>query len=211
MSESASAIGSMVDVEKFKEALLADKERQLKAIRLETENTISSLIVDKRLSVEKKIAGLRKEQKYRYKRLIKREEEALDHLMLTQVERLANELMEELEKRVFFYLEKTVSDRDNYPEILNGLISEGLGKVEGPVSVMVAQGEAQMVQPSDRIEKFQEAGSDHFGGCKIFSSDGEKVIDNTFLTRWKQLKPEYLRRLSVKIIEKSLQIPGFLR
>ncbi len=209
ISEASSDIQSEMDMEKFKKALLDEKDRKLEAIRQETEKRISDLIVDKRLIVEKKVSSLRKEQKERYERFIKREEEAINHLVLTQVEDFSSELMELMEKRILSGFEDLLSNKGKYRIVLNKLAGEGLQIIDGPVDIQVEPGQSDLIDRSDRIENIHEKDTGSCGGCIIFSADGRIIIDNRLLYRWKRIKPEYLRRLSVKIIEKSLQIPGF--
>lgn len=194
------------NIEKFKEALLEDKRRKLEKIRVETEHEISEMIVEKRLSVEKRVAGLRQEQQQRYETLLKSQMTMIRHTTLEHVGEYSRSLLEELEQNVFSFFSTILQDEEKYRDLLCFLYKEASNKIDGAVVVQVEPGHGHLLEDCSGDVHIIEKETGSFGGCTVFSEDKRHLIDNTLVTRWNKIKSDYMRRISIYIIEKVSQI-----
>ena len=199
------------NIEKFKEALLEDKRRKLEKIRVETEHEISEMIVEKRLSVEKRVAGLRQEQQQRYETLLKSQMTMIRHTTLEHVGEYSRSLLEELEQNVFSFFSTILQDEEKYRDLLCFLYKEASNKIDGAVVVQVEPGHGHLLEECSGDVHIIEKETGSFGGCTVFSEDKRHLIDNTLVTRWNKIKSDYMRRISIYIIEKVYQIPELNR
>ncbi len=199
------------NIEKFKEALLEDKRRKLEQIRVETEHEISEMIVEKRLSVEKRVAGIRQEQQQRYETLLKSQMTMIRHTTLEQVGEYSRSLLEELEQNVFSFFSTILQDEEKYRDLLCFLYKEASNKIDGAVVVQVEPGHGHLLEECSGDVHIIEKETGSFGGCTAFSEDKRHLIDNTLVTRWNKIKSDYMRRISIYIIEKVSQIPELNR
>ncbi|GEM_PF-1634570 len=199
------------DIEKFKEALIEDKKRKFEQIRVETEHKISEMIVEKRLSVEKRVAGLRQEQKQRYEALFNSQMTMIRHTTLEQVGDYSRFLLDELEQNVFSFFSTILQDEDKYRDLLCFLYKEASNKIDGAVVVQVEPGHGHLLEECSGDVHIIEKETGSFGGCTVFSEDKRHLVDNTLVTRWNKVKSHYMRRISIYTIEKVSQIPELNR
>ena len=189
------------DLESFKEALAREHLEKTGRLERARDDEIADLIADRRLSVQKKVATIRKEQDDRFRSLAaerrKSASASAGAFFLGEFSVLGTSFGEELRE-----MAETLraSDRTRYGRVLSRLAEEALGACGRPAVLLVEKGDAELLRETagsgslfDAVE-IRETNLNGWGGCRAETEN--EIIDNTFLTRWERLSSWFSLRLS---------------
>ena len=188
-------------LESFKEALRREYLEKVDLLERERDAEISDLIAARRISVQKKVAALRKEQEDRFRFLAsERRKDAsasAGALFLEEFADVRLSCAEELRHKTET-LRKT--DRERFGRVLARLAKEALEACGRPAVLLVESGDSEILREAvgdacffEGVE-IRETHLNGWGGCRA-ETDNE-IIDNTFLTRWGRQSSQFSLTLS---------------
>jgi hypothetical protein len=189
------------DLESFKEALAREHLEKVRLLERNRDEEIADLIAARRLSVQKKVSALRKEQEERFRFLAAEKRKSASAsagaFFLGEFSNLGTSFGEELRK-----MAETLRsfDREGYGRILARLAEEVLGACGRPAVLLVEKGDAELLRETagnrslfEGVE-IREANLNGWGGCRAETEN--EILDNTLLTRWGRMSSRFSLRLS---------------
>ena len=189
------------DLESFKDALGREHLEKVRLLERERDEEIADLLAARRLSVQKKVAALRKEQEDRFRFLAaekrKNASASAGAFFLGEFSNLGASFGDELRK-----MAETLrtSDRERYGRVLSRLAEEALQYCGRPAVLLVERGDGELLreaaEKSGLFEgvEIREANLNGWGGCRAETEN--EILDNTLLTRWGRMSSCFSLRLS---------------
>lgn len=189
------------DLESFKEALAREHLEKTGRLERARHDEIADLIAERRVSVQKKVTALRKEQDARFSFLAgekrKSASASAGAFFLGEFSNLAASFGEDLHKMADTL---RTSDRERYGRALSRLAEEALMSCGRPAVLLVETGDADLLRETAENRslfegvEIRETHLNGWGGCRAETEN--EIIDNTFLTRWERLSSWFSLRLS---------------
>ncbi|MBL3539267.1 hypothetical protein [Aminivibrio sp.] len=199
------------DLESFKEALEREHLEKVRLLEMARDEEIADLIAARRLSVQKKVAALRKEQEDRFRLLAeetrKNASASATAFFLEAFSNLTASFGEELRKMAETL---RISDRERYGRALSRLAEEALECFGRPAVLLVEKGEGELLRKTaengglfDGVE-IREANLNGWGGC--LAETENEILDNTLLTRWGRMSACFSLSLSRLMHDSFIEI-----
>lgn len=190
---------------KIKDGLAAIASEVLEDVRKEAE----ALIIDSEREAKETLARAKGEAEKAYAEIVGEAKQRVDverrkSLSVSELE-MKHRVLQEKEEMVEKAFEKALAKLNkyvqtaDYKDYLLGLIQQSAEKVESKSLIVyvntkdkawLSDGHLKRLATKLKVTlNLDDEAQDHLGGCKVQSSDGKIIYDNTIKTQLEQLKP----------------------
>ncbi|MDR1621193.1 MAG: hypothetical protein LBS00_02335 [Synergistaceae bacterium] len=200
------------DLAGFKEALLAQHRERCLVLKRSVDEDLADIITARRLEVERIVHGLCRAREKRFGEGLKanRRRAELQRKMF-KIE-LQDGFLEHLEENVRARLE-AFRRSPRYGETMESLVAETRENFPFPSIVWVEKGDAVFLKPcepsgpGESVLEVREGLKDVWGGLLLEEKESGRLLDNTFRTRWRRLRPFFIAELG-EIFTELFEFPA---
>jgi vacuolar-type H+-ATPase subunit E/Vma4 len=178
------------DLNGFEEALLAQHRERCLVLKRSVDEDLADIITMRRLEVERIVHNLRCSRKKRFDEGVKANRRRVELQKKTFKIGLQDRLFERLEEKVRVRLE-IFRRSSRYGDVMKALIAEVEGFFSSPSIVWVEEGDSVFLRSGGVLE-VREGLKDVWGGLLIEEKESGRLVDNTFRTRWRRLRPFFI-------------------
>jgi vacuolar-type H+-ATPase subunit E/Vma4 len=180
------------DLAGFKRALLDQHKERCLVLKRSVDEDLADMITARRLEVEGIVHNLRRSREKRLDEGLKANRR--------RVELQKKAFKIELQDNFFQRLDEEVRARVEafrrsppYGDAMRALAAEAEEYLSLPSILWVEKGDSVFLKPGSALE-VREGLKDVWGGLLIEEKESGRLIDNTFRTRWRRLRPFFIAK-----------------
>jgi len=193
-------------LELFKEALQEEYEKRLEALKKEHEERLMELAAQYRQRTEVEVSRIRRALQARYEETLRSRKDSvkgeLISLIYKEMSALYRETLSYIEEELYSFAS---NPREEYADVLKGLVEEALAVLNEPAVVVVRPEDLNILLEHPLVKKVETEQKNKLlilGGCVVLdAATRRRVVDNTVLTRLEKLKEMIREKLSIRYKE----------
>ncbi|MDR3231283.1 MAG: hypothetical protein LBT65_07575 [Synergistaceae bacterium] len=188
----------MQDLSGFREALAVQRMERTLALKRAVDEEIADIITARRLEVEGVVHRLRRASAAELNAGLSASRRYGERRMRSCRIELRNAFFERMEDRIAERLRELRSSR-GYGQIMAALAKEAAENLSPPFVALVERGDAVFLRSDGDIREVREDLENVWGGLVLTEAEGRGLVDNTFRTRWKRLRPSLAGELHERL------------